>query len=31
MRDPTLCREALALALPEEDFGEIKNMKSQNH
>ena len=22
MRDPTLCRELLALALPEEDFGE---------
>ena len=21
MRDPTLCRELLALALPEEDFG----------
>ena len=30
MRDPTLCRELLALALPEEDFGEIKIMKSQN-
>ena len=30
MRDQTLCRELLALALPEEDFGEIKIMKSQN-
>ena len=30
MRDPALCRELLALALPEEDFGEIKIMKSQN-
>ena len=30
MRDPTLCRELLVLALPEEDFGEIKIMKSQN-
>ena len=30
MRDPTLCRELLALALPEEDFGEIKIMKSPN-
>ena len=30
MRDPTLCRELLALALPEENFGEIKIMKSQN-
>ena len=30
MRDPALCRELLALALLEEDFGEIKIMKSQN-